>query len=63
MRIDSTRNLRENCDGNVYFREHISQICRTCLLSYSQLTAYFSVFAYFCGKKTIATVLVTSRLD
>ena len=58
----STRNLGVIFDDKLNFREHISQICRTCfyhIRDLRRIRRYLPVSV----AKTIATALVTSRLD
>ena len=58
----STRNLGVIFDDKYNFREHISQICRTCfyhIRDLRRIRRYLPVSV----AKTIATALVTSRLD
>ena len=47
----STRNLGVIFDDKLNFREHISQICRTCFYHIRDLfLPYSSIFACFCCK-------------
>ena len=58
----STRNLGVIFDDKLNFREHISQVCRTCfyhIRDLRRIRRYLPVSV----AKTIATALVTSRLD
>ena len=60
----STRNLGVIFDDKLNFREHISQICRTCFYHIRDLhAANIRRYLPVSVAKTIATALVTSRLD
>ena len=58
----STRNLGVIFDDKLNFREHLSQICRTCFYHIRDLWR-IRRYLLVSVAKTIATALVTSRLD